>query len=129
MTFGDRCDWIHPRTPAPSDAASAPLVTIAATAPIHTSRSAFGNFNAIPAAVSWPTSPHSEKKMAAKDTPTARDAGYCLISRLSGLRQSTKAIAKKLTAVIAATSHGGRCEMNLLTYTATPIRSEEHTSE
>src|ERR1017187_2796246 len=121
MTFGDRCACIHPRTPAPIDAASAPLVTIAATAPTHTSRSAFGNFNAIPAAVSCPTSPHSEKKMAANDTPTARDAGYCLISRLSGFRHSTMAIAIKLIAVIKATSHGGRCEMNLLTYTATPI--------
>src|ERR1017187_3409926 len=123
MTFGDRCDWIQPRTPAPIDAARIPLVTIAATAPIHTSRSAFENFNAIPAAVSCPTSPHSEKKMAANDTPTARDAGYCLISRLSGFRHSTMAIATKLIAVIAATSQGGRCEMNLLTYTATPIFS------
>src|ERR1035441_815781 len=33
------------------------------------------------------------------------------------------AIAMKLMAVINATSHGGRCEMNLLTYTATPIFS------
>jgi hypothetical protein len=36
---------IHCRTPAPTDAASAPLVTMA---------------------VIWPTSPHFEKKIAAK---------------------------------------------------------------
>src|ERR1035437_6708475 len=99
-----------------------PFVTIAATAPHHTNRGAAGNLSAIPAAVSWPTSPHSEKKMAAKDTVTAREAGYSFFcSRWSGFRHSTIAMATKLSAVIAATNRGDKCEMNLLIQTATPI--------
>src|SRR5712691_3449540 len=102
------------------EAASAPLVTIADTAPIHTTRGV-PNFAAMLAAVIWPTSPHSEKKIAAKDTSTARDAGYSFSrscsfnSRLSGLRQRAYAMAKKLIVVIAATSRRGRVEIALPT--------------
>src|SRR5436305_928712 len=87
IVLGARVRWRHSRTPAPMDAASAPLVNIAATAPIHTISGA-PNLAAMVAAVIWPTSPHSEKKMAAKETMAACDAGYSLAlgSRLSGLR-------------------------------------------
>src|SRR5689334_2311241 len=121
MVLGERCSWIQRRTPAPIDAARAPLVAIAATAPIHTSKGA-PKRAAMVAAVICPTSPHSEKKMAAKETITARDAGYSfLASRLSGLRHRANAMAKKLTAVMAATSSGGSVDMAFPTSTATAI--------
>src|ERR1039458_10464704 len=108
MVFGAKVRWIQMRTPAPMEAARAPLVTMAETAPAQTSHGAPKRATMV-AAVIWPTSPHSEKKMAAKETRKARCAGYSFLddSFLSGLRQMTKAMAKKLTAVRAATNSGG----------------------
>src|SRR5580704_5421861 len=106
------------------EAASAPLVTMAPTAPSHTDQGQPAYWAAMLAAVIWPTSPHSEKKMAANDTSAARDAGYsfCFTSLLSGLRQSTYAMAQKLMAVSAATTGRGRnVEIALPSNTATPI--------
>jgi predicted permease len=70
-TLGGTRATIHPRTLAPIDAASAPFVAIAATAPSHTYTGA-RNVAASVAAVTCPTSPHSEKKIAANDTIAAR---------------------------------------------------------
>src|SRR5579871_6363699 len=82
MTFGEKVFSIHFLAPAPIDAASVPLVTIARTAAAQTMygrlplgpRSA-ANFAAIAAAVTCPTSPHSEKKIAANETIAAFPAG------------------------------------------------------
>src|SRR5262249_35270709 len=113
---------------APADAASAPLVTMAATAPHQTSSGA-PKRAAIVAAVIWPTSPHSEKKIAAKETIAAREGGYSFFSsRLSGFRQSANAMAKKLTVVTAATSSGGSVEIALPIKTATAILAMNATS-
>src|SRR6476661_4435145 len=122
MVLGERCRWIHSRTPAPIEAARTPLVTMAATAPIQTIKGT-PNFADRVAAVTWPTSPHSEKKMAAKETMNAREAGCSTLrtSRVSGLRHRTTAIAKKLIAVMAATTNGGNVEIALPTRTATAI--------
>src|ERR1039458_7543187 len=121
MVWGAKVSWIRSRTPAPMEAARAPLVTMAETAPAQTSHGAPKRATMV-AAVIWPTSPHSEKKMAAKETRKARWAGYSFLdSFLSGLRQRTKAMAKKLTVVRAATKSGGSWEMALPTRTATAI--------
>src|SRR5580700_2803231 len=107
------------------EAASAPLVTMAPTAPSQTDQGQPLYWAAILAAVIWPTSPHSEKKMAANDTNAARDAGYSFFSftsLVSGLRQSTYAMAQKLMAVRAATTgRGKKVEMALPSSTATAI--------
>src|SRR5580698_5258603 len=106
------------------EAAKAPLVTMAPTAPNQTNHGAPPHWAAILAAVIWPTSPHSEKKIAANDTNAAREAGYSLFltSLLSGLRQRTYAMAQKLMAVSAATTGRGKnVEIALPSSTATPI--------
>lgn len=99
---------IHCRIPAPSDAASAPLVTIAAEAPIHTIMGT-PKRAAIAAAVTCPTSPHSEKKIAAKEKMAAFEAA---VSRFfsdvsTGLNHKAIAIAMKLALERAATKRGG----------------------
>ena len=65
------------------EAARTPLVTMAATAPIQTTKGTPNLADRV-AAVTWPTSPHSEKKMAAKETTAAREAG-CSTLRTSRL--------------------------------------------
>ena len=81
------------------DAASAPLVAMAATAPIQTSSGA-PKRAAMVAAVICPTSPHSEKKIAAKETMAARAErpSFSEDVRSTGLRQSVMAIPMKLSA-------------------------------
>ena len=104
------------------DAASAPLVAIAATAPNHTITG--DPFSAaIVAAVICPTSPHSEKKIVAKETIAAFDAVCCIRDsfRSTGFRQRAIATPMKLMLVTAATRSGGKFRMALPTATATPI--------
>src|SRR2546426_6767733 len=94
---------------------------MAETAPTQTT-SGMRYFAAIVAVVICPTSPHSEKKIAAKETIAARDAGYSLFeSRLSGFRHNTSAMAKKLMAVMAPTTSGGSLAMALPKITAAPL--------
>src|SRR5712691_2250922 len=100
--MGEKFFCIHSRKPAPTDAARAPFVTIALTAPSQT-QSGSPNRAAIVTAVICPTSPHSEKKIAAKEIRKAREEGYSFsASFLSGFRQMAKAMRKKLMAVIDA---------------------------
>src|SRR5580700_4326214 len=109
MTLGDTRSTIHWRIPAPSVAASAPFVTIAPTAANHTIHGAPGFATAIVAAVICPTSPHSEKKIAAKDIIIAFERPLSL--RPSDLwmsfRHSAIATPMKLSIVIEATHRGG----------------------
>src|ERR1700739_1480522 len=97
------------------EAARTPLVTIALTAPSQTRNMtsrmpASGgsvNFAAMVAAVIWPTSPHSEKKTAEKETSAAlgADTSFCDARRAS-LRQTAMATPMKLVMVTVATSQG-----------------------
>src|ERR1035437_3305140 len=131
MTFGENVFSIHRRAPAPMDAASAPLVTIASTAPNQT-MSGHGivapggecDRVAMAAAVTCPTSPHSEKKIAANDTSAALPAVWssflCFLATI-GLRHTAYATPRKLRPVTPATSSGGRCEICSPTATATAI--------
>src|SRR5438445_6859077 len=121
MVIGEKWLCIHSRRPAPTEAARAPFVTIALTAPSQT-QSGSPNRAAIVTAVICPTSPHSEKKIAAKETITALEEGYSFsASFLSAFRQIAKAMIKKLMAVIDATRRDGNLAMALPTNTATPI--------
>ena len=64
------------------------------------------------AAVIWPTSPHSEKKIAAKETIAALGAETSLCAaRRSSLRHTVIATPMKLAIVMQATSQAGSFEM------------------
>src|ERR1051325_5911007 len=99
-----------------------PFVTMADTAPSQTT-SGDEKRAAMVAAVIWPTSPHSEKKIAAKETMAALDAPCVSFVSLgvTGLRQTVYATPRKLVVVTAATSSGGRCEIASPMATATAI--------
>jgi hypothetical protein len=73
--------------------------------------------------VTWPTSPHSEKKIAANETIAALLAVWFLSFAVgwSGFRQSAKATPRKLIAVMLATKIGGSREIAWPTRTATAI--------
>src|ERR1700722_13687610 len=116
MTFGENVFSIHLRAPAPIDAASAPFVTIASTAP---SQTMYGHepvasglaidLAVIAAAVTCPTSPHSEKKIAANDTMAALPAlesSLLWAFATRGLRHTVYATPMKLSPVTHATSSG-----------------------
>jgi hypothetical protein len=88
-----------------------PFVTIAATAPSHTMKSASGWFAAIVAAASMPTSAHSERKIVAKVTKAgcaiAVDLARASGGSESSWRQITNMTPMKLRAVrIAITGFG-----------------------
>src|SRR5207249_9343814 len=94
---------------------------MAETAPTQTT-SGMRYFAASVAAVICPTSPHSEKKIAANETMAALCA-RCLSLDSQGrsdFRQSTNATVKKLIAVMVATRDLGNFAIALPTKTATP---------
>src|SRR6476659_7988096 len=80
-------------------------------------------FIAIPAAVTWPTSPHSDNRIAMNATaaPMRMRVSFALALRTSGLRQRLIATPMKLAAVSDATRRRGSAEMAAPTATATPI--------
>src|SRR6266404_8226234 len=95
---------------------------MAETAPTQTT-SGMRYFAANVAAVICPTSPHSEKKIAANETMAAFDA-RCFLSEFRGrsdFRHSANATPRKLIAVMVATRGLGNFEMASPTSTATPI--------
>src|SRR5277367_2488189 len=111
------------------EAAKAPFVAIAATAPAQTT-TGWWKFAAMVAAVICPTSPHSEKKIAAKDTMAAREArsSFWLASRFTGFRHTVIARPMKLMLVSVATNSGGSFDIAFPTATATAILAMNATS-
>src|SRR5713226_1349716 len=95
---------------------------MAETAPTQSTRG-MRYFAASVAAVICPTSPHSEKKMAANETIAAFDARCSSLDSRgqSEFRHSTSATLRKLIAVIVATSGDGNFEIAFPTTTARPI--------
>src|SRR5262245_15718961 len=108
--------------PSPAEMARTPLVIIAVTAPSHTTMME-PNRAATVAAVICPTSPHSEKKITAKETTSALPApsSRSAAAGTSGLRHNVYATQRKLVVVTAATIVRGRFEIACPTNTAAPI--------
>src|SRR5207249_3538288 len=95
---------------------------MAETAPTQTT-SGMRYLAASVAAVICPTSPHSEKKIAANDIIAAFEARWLSLDSRgrSDFRQSATATPRKLSAVIVATRDRGNFEIASPIITANPI--------